>query len=144
MNTKIFSPFYQAPEYLTESRMDTKSDIWALGCIVHEMCTLKETFSEEGKDSIQAIANRIIAAKPPPINDQLFSKGLTQLIGKMLQKDPKLRPSVRQIKMTPYVQAVYLEQTGEVPVYSSSTLDLQANKNQDSLPEKEDDRDRPG
>lgn len=52
MQTKICSQYYASPEFYSQSKMDQKTDIWALGCILHEMCCLKETFSEEGRDSL--------------------------------------------------------------------------------------------
>lgn len=34
------TPLYMPPEILQENRYDTKSDIWSLGCLVFELCTL--------------------------------------------------------------------------------------------------------
>ena len=32
---------YMAPETLISNELTTKSDLWALGCVVYEMCTLE-------------------------------------------------------------------------------------------------------
>jgi len=34
------TPLYMPPEILAENKYDTSSDIWSLGCLVYEMCTL--------------------------------------------------------------------------------------------------------
>lgn len=34
------TPLYMPPEILQENRYDTKSDIWSLGCLIFELCTL--------------------------------------------------------------------------------------------------------
>lgn len=34
------TPLYMPPEILKESKYDHKSDIWSLGCLVYELCTL--------------------------------------------------------------------------------------------------------
>lgn len=34
-------PYYMSPEIVNESLYDTKSDVWALGCLIYELCALK-------------------------------------------------------------------------------------------------------
>jgi serine/threonine protein kinase len=36
---------YMSPETLMDGTVDSKSDIWALGCVVHELITLAHPFS---------------------------------------------------------------------------------------------------
>lgn len=38
------SPIYMAPETLIHHRFSFASDIWALGCILYELCTLSAAF----------------------------------------------------------------------------------------------------
>lgn len=38
--TYVGTPLYMPPEILQESRYDHKSDIWSLGCLIYELCTL--------------------------------------------------------------------------------------------------------
>lgn len=38
------SPLYMAPETLVHSVFDFGSDIWALGCILYELCMLHSPF----------------------------------------------------------------------------------------------------
>lgn len=38
------SPIYMAPETLIHNNFTFSSDIWALGCILYELCTLQAAF----------------------------------------------------------------------------------------------------
>lgn len=43
---------------------DSKSDMWALGCILYELCALKHAFAGE---SLSLLAMRILRAEYEPI-----------------------------------------------------------------------------
>lgn len=43
----IGTPYYLAPELCDGRPYDTKSDVWALGCLLYEMCTHKRAFEAE-------------------------------------------------------------------------------------------------
>uniref|UniRef100_A0A3P9AY78 non-specific serine/threonine protein kinase n=1 Tax=Maylandia zebra TaxID=106582 RepID=A0A3P9AY78_9CICH len=42
--TCIGTPYYLSPEICENKPYNNKSDIWALGCVLYEMCTLKHAF----------------------------------------------------------------------------------------------------
>lgn len=46
-STVIGTPYYLAPELCEGKPYDTKSDIWALGCLLYEMCTHTRAFESE-------------------------------------------------------------------------------------------------
>lgn len=46
-STVIGTPYYLAPELCEGKSYDTKSDIWALGCLLYEMCTHRRAFDSE-------------------------------------------------------------------------------------------------
>ena len=47
-----------APEMIkNNSRYNNKVDIWAIGCIIHELCTLEYCFNADGIGLINQIAN---------------------------------------------------------------------------------------
>ncbi len=43
----VGTPLYMSPEVLDGSGYDMKSDVWSLGCIAYELCTLKSPFKRE-------------------------------------------------------------------------------------------------
>lgn len=42
--TMVGTPYYLSPEMCEEKPYNEKSDIWALGCVLYEMCALKHPF----------------------------------------------------------------------------------------------------
>ncbi len=68
----------------------TKSDIWALGCILYELCTLKRAF--EGTN-IMTLLISITKGKIDPIPKH-YSKDLQNLVLNIIDKNPKTRPSM--------------------------------------------------
>lgn len=45
MVSKIGTPIYTSPEVLKKHPFDYKIDIWALGCLMHYLCSLEPAFS---------------------------------------------------------------------------------------------------
>jgi serine/threonine protein kinase len=79
-NTIIGTPYYMAPEIFQSKPYKYKSDIWALGCILYELCNLKYAFNAQ---SINGLAIKVMKGSYPPINT-MYSKELRDLIGKLL------------------------------------------------------------
>ena len=56
--TQTGTMLYMAPEIINGQKYNTKVDIWALGCIIHELCTLNYCFlSQSVKGLIDKITN---------------------------------------------------------------------------------------
>lgn len=79
-----------------------KSDIWALGCVLYEITTLRVPFEAT---NIHQLSQRILKSKPPAIHPA-YSRGLSDLIAAMLSKNPERRPSARQILNFPYIRVI--------------------------------------
>lgn len=79
-NTCIGTPYYMSPELFKNKPYSYKSDVWALGCVLYEMCNLRHAFDAQ---SINGLAVKILRGSFPPLN-QMYSKPLRDLIGKML------------------------------------------------------------
>jgi serine/threonine protein kinase len=91
MQGSILGTFpYMAPEQIEGGGADTRSDIWAFGCVLYEMITGSGAFS--GKSHASLIAN-ILQAQPPPIRQAqpLASPALDHIVQRCLEKDPELR-----------------------------------------------------
>ena len=73
--------------------------------MLYELCSLRRPFQA---NSMSAICVKILTASPPPLPASCGSD-LVQLVQLLLQKDPKLRPSMTEILEIPYVQQ-YAEQ----------------------------------
>lgn len=59
-STVIGTPYYMSPELFANKPYNYKSDIWALGCCVYEIATLKHAFTAT---NINALMCRILQGK---------------------------------------------------------------------------------
>lgn len=109
-STLIGTPYYMSPELFSNQPYNYKSDVWALGCCVYEMATLKHAFNAR---DINSLVYRIIEGKLPPM-PKVYSSELAELIRTMLSRRPEERPSVRSILRQPYIKhqiSLFLEAT---------------------------------
>ncbi|NXL58623.1 NEK4 kinase, partial [Chordeiles acutipennis] len=109
-STLIGTPYYMSPELFSNKPYNYKSDVWALGCCVYEMATLKHAFNARDMNSL---VYRIIEGKLPPMPKD-YSPQLVQIIRTMLSKKPEERPSVKSILRQPYIKhqiSLFLEAT---------------------------------
>jgi len=80
---------YMAPEQLLTEKIDTRTDIWAVGCVLYEMATGRCPFPGSGPALIDAILHQQTPAASK-LNPKL-SPGLEAIILKCLEKEPSLR-----------------------------------------------------
>ncbi|XP_027747426.1 serine/threonine-protein kinase Nek4 isoform X2 [Empidonax traillii] len=109
-STLIGTPYYMSPELFSNKPYNHKSDVWALGCCVYEMATLKHAFNAKDMNSL---VYRIIEGKLPPMPKD-YSPQLVAIIQTMLSKKPEERPSVKSVLRQPYIKqqiALFLEAT---------------------------------
>ncbi|XP_063440957.1 serine/threonine-protein kinase Nek11-like isoform X4 [Mytilus trossulus] len=87
------TPYYMSPEVLKHEGYNSKSDVWSIGCILYEMCTLSHAF--DGK-SLMAVMYKIVEGDPPKLPDT-YSSEISRLLNIMLQRDPEKRPSATDL-----------------------------------------------
>jgi serine/threonine-protein kinase len=86
---------YMSPEQVAGSEVDGRSDIFALGIVLHELLTGRRLFKADS--DVQTLARVRECNVPPPsrLNPQLPS-GLDQIVLKALAKDPGQRYATAQ------------------------------------------------
>jgi len=57
----VGTPYYLSPEVFQNKPYGYKSDIWAIGCILYELCTLKKAFDAK---NIVNLMEKIIQEDP--------------------------------------------------------------------------------
>lgn len=77
-----------SPEVCQSQPYTYTSDVWALGCILYELCTLKHAFSAE---NLLGLVFKIVQDKQDPIPNT-YSADIRNLVSCMLNKDEKKRP----------------------------------------------------
>ncbi|XP_059385076.1 serine/threonine-protein kinase Nek4-like isoform X1 [Carassius carassius] len=111
-STLIGTPYYMSPELFSNKPYNYKSDVWALGCCVYELATLKHAFNAKDMNSL---VYRIVEGKLPQMPSK-FDPQLGELIKRMLCKKPEDRPDVKHILRQPYIKqqiSMFLEATKE-------------------------------
>jgi len=100
--TVIGTPYYMSPELCENQPYGMQSDVWALGCILYEMCVLKHAFDAT---NICGLIFKILNGSYPPISEK-YSEDLRGLVAKMLSREPKDRPTLTQILKMPLITQV--------------------------------------
>ena len=52
--TYVGTPYYMSPELADDSCYNLKSDIWALGCLIYELCCLEPPFQAKSHTGLVA------------------------------------------------------------------------------------------
>jgi NIMA (never in mitosis gene a)-related kinase len=93
LQSQTGTPYYASPEIWMEKPYDMRTDVWSLGCIGYELCTLNVPFKAK---SIKMLSNAIVKGCYKPISEY-YSFDLREVIGYMLTVDIKKRPKVQDI-----------------------------------------------
>jgi serine/threonine protein kinase len=84
------SPYYMAPEQIRSKPVDARSDIWALGVVLYELCTGQTPFAA---DSVPSVCHLVLNEEPTP--PRTFAPdlplALEAVILRCLEKDPARR-----------------------------------------------------
>jgi serine/threonine protein kinase len=121
------TPVYRAPElaeytydssgHSTPGSVSTKSDIWALGCILYRLATSGKTFAFSGDYAAVAYKQRhdgvelpqLTAEHAPSLQLETMCpericllpmwEQINSILGKCLARDPELRPSALELRL---------------------------------------------
>jgi NIMA (never in mitosis gene a)-related kinase len=91
--TQTGTPYYASPEVWKDQPYNNKSDIWSLGCVIYEACTLQPPFKAR---DMNGLFKSVCKGSYPDI-PQEYSKDLRQILKALLQVQPDLRPSCEQL-----------------------------------------------
>ena len=91
-NTRVGTPLYLSPELVKQKPYDYKIDVWAMGCILYQMCAGKAPFSGE---NLISLGYNIVHNQPPPLPAG-YSVDLVDLVSRLLEKNPLNRPSAEE------------------------------------------------
>lgn len=95
----VGTPYYMSPEVCRNDPYNWKSDVWALGCVLYEVCALKRAFESS---SLAGLIYRIVNDKHDQI-PTFYSQALNDLISQLLAKAVDSRPAVSDLSAVPYV-----------------------------------------
>ncbi|XP_012582104.1 PREDICTED: serine/threonine-protein kinase Nek8 isoform X2 [Condylura cristata] len=95
--TVVGTPCYISPELCEGKPYNQKSDIWALGCVLYELASLKRAFEAA---NLPALVLKIMSGTFAPISDR-YSPELRQLVLSLLSLEPTQRPPLSHIMAQP-------------------------------------------
>ncbi len=87
----IGTPAYMAPEQGRDGAVDHRSDLFSLGAVLYQLATGRRPF--QGRDVFEVLESLASSVPPPAIalNPEV-GEPLSDLIGRLLSKDPAGRP----------------------------------------------------
>ncbi|XP_055696896.1 serine/threonine-protein kinase Nek3 [Phlebotomus papatasi] len=102
------TPIYMAPEVYTMRSYSSLSDVWALGVILYEMCTLKPPF---GGTTIEQLTKDIHRGKfePIPCKTLGYDMNFQVIVKLMIQPKLKDRCSLSGIIAHPFITKSFYE-----------------------------------
>ena len=92
-NTQTGTPYYASPEVWDNKSYDFKSDIWSLGCLIYEICSLKAPFRGT---SMKIVYDKVMKGIYDPI-PKIYSRALSGIVYICLQTNPINRPTCAQL-----------------------------------------------
>jgi NIMA (never in mitosis gene a)-related kinase len=99
--TMVGTPYYLSPELCENRPYNDKSDMWALGCILYELCTLTHPFDASNHG---ALILKILRGRYPPPSAE-YSRPLRELVGLLLARRSERRPSAAALLAHPAICA---------------------------------------
>ena len=102
--TVIGTPYYFSPEIINGEPYNYKTDIWSLGVVLYELCTLKLPFDS---NNIAQLSIKILRGNYDPVPFR-YSKDMHSIIKRMLNVDQNKRPDIREVMQSPLLQNINL------------------------------------
>lgn len=117
--TQAGTPHYLSPEIAKGAPYDTKADMWSLGVCLYELASGGE-MPFQTKGGLPSLIKTICTKDYTPLSKH-YSHDLRSLVRKLLNKDPRKRPSIDDVlRAKPMRRAFKALSAGERALYDKS------------------------
>lgn len=99
--TQVGTPYYLSPEICQHMPYNSASDMWALGCVLYELCALQVPFEAA---ALPQLMDKIVRTPVPRI-PHTYSPQLMEIVNVLLSKRANDRPSAEKVLQKPMIQA---------------------------------------
>jgi len=118
------TPYFMAPEVITQTGHGRKADVWSLGCTVLQMSTGQPPWKALNFGNISALMYHIAnTAEAPPMPDDM-SPELRSFLNSCFLRNPITRPSITELLKHPFVQGVGDPKSWEQTINGGTTAEL--------------------
>ncbi|HIK92189.1 MAG TPA: serine/threonine protein kinase, partial [Planctomycetes bacterium] len=110
------TPQYMSPEQAQEQRVDHRTDLFSLGCVLYAMCPGRAAFRA---DSAVAVMHRIVHEEPRPVREvnEDIPDWLCEIVDKLFEKNPENRfKSAEEVEDLLGRHLAHLQQPNSVPM----------------------------
>jgi NIMA (never in mitosis gene a)-related kinase len=97
--TMAGTPYYLSPEMCKKEAYACPSDMWALGCVLFELCSLQVPFDAQ---DMNQLLDRIRRAPIPKVSS--YSLQVAELVAALLERSPDRRLSASGVLQRPRIQ----------------------------------------
>lgn len=117
--TLVGTPYYMSPELCQGVKYNFKSDIWAVGCVIFELLTLKRTF--DATNPLNLCVKIVQGIRAMEVDSSQYSLGLIQLVHACLDQDPERRPTADALLDLPLLRKRRREMEEKVTLLNAPT-----------------------
>lgn len=114
MTSVVGTIVYWCPEIVQNQPYGEKADVWALGCILYQMCVLKPPFYS---DNMLSLVTKICSASYEPIPVGTYSDRMISVVKNCICESAEKRPDIVEVasamadKLMVYIDSMATQQT---------------------------------
>lgn len=97
--TMAGTPYYLSPEMCKKLAYACPSDMWALGCVLFELCSQHVPFDAH---DMNQLLDRIMRAPVPKVSS--YSQHISEIVAALLERSPDRRLSASGVLQRPRIQ----------------------------------------
>jgi serine/threonine protein kinase len=118
------TPYFMAPEVITQTGHGRKADVWSVGCTVLQMASGLPPWRSMNFNSISALMFHIANTNDAPAMPDDISQELRSFMNVCFLREPAKRPSIAELQKHPFVTSDGDTKSWEMTINGGETADL--------------------